>query len=369
MNPLELSPEAPHWRLDWDATLQALPQLEALRDCPQDPHWHGEGDVLTHTRMVLQALCDMSAWRALPAVPRRELFLAAALHDLGKPGCTRQEGERILSRGHGRRGAQQVRILLWRLGLEPAARERITALVRYHDAPFVLLERPDSQRAAITIAQTARCRLLGLLAQADTRGRICHDRAELLERIELFAQYCRELGCLDGPYPFPSDHSRFLYFRKPKRPPMVEAWDDCRCQVSLLSGLPGAGKDHWLACEGAHLPVVSLDALRRQLGAAPTGKQGAVVQAARQRARELLREGQDFAWNATSLSRDMRQRCIDLFADYRARVRIVYVEVPWERLLVQNKQRRDALPQAAIERLLRRWQVPDLREAHEVLWV
>jgi predicted kinase len=49
--------------------------------------------------------------------------------------------------------------------------------------------------------------------------------------------------------------------------------------------------------------VISLDALRGELDISPAADQKAVLQAVRQRARELLREGRSFAWNATNVSR------------------------------------------------------------------
>ena len=73
--------------------------------------------------------------------------------------------------------------------------------------------------------------------------------------------------------------------------------------TTVLSGLPGAGKDTWIAANRADHPVVSLDALRAELGVDPAGDQRAVVDAAYQRAREHLRARRSFVWNATNISR------------------------------------------------------------------
>ena len=106
MTPLDaFVPAGPDWRVDWEGLERAFPWTEELRACPQDPLWHGEGDVWTHTRMVLDALAGMEDWRALDEAARRQLFLAALLHDIGKPACTETESDgRITSRGHSRRG-------------------------------------------------------------------------------------------------------------------------------------------------------------------------------------------------------------------------------------------------------------------------
>ena len=52
-----------------------------------------------------------------------------------------------------------------------------------------------------------------------------------------------------------------------------------------------------------------------------------MLQAARERARQFLREKRSFVWNATNLSRLVRGEVIRLLADYQARIRIVYLEV------------------------------------------
>jgi predicted kinase len=136
-----------------------------------------------------------------------------------------------------------------------------------------------------------------------------------------------------------------------------------------MSGLPGAGKDRWIARHAQGLPVVSLDALRHELDVDPEDAQGAIVQVARERAREHLRAGRSFVWNATNLSRAVRGQCVRLAADYGARVRIVYVEAAADVLWSQNRARAHPVPERVIEKLLKRWEVPDATEGHVVEYV
>jgi predicted kinase len=371
MSPLDFTPEGPDWALDWAGIDAAFGWVRRMAGCPQDPLWHAEGDVWIHTRMVLEALVALPGWRALPAEERRTVFAAALLHDVAKPDVTREEDGRITSRGHSRRGAVDARRLLWELGVPFAQREAICALVLSHQLPFFLLDRDGSKRAAIRLSWTLRCDWLALVAEADARGREAADQRRLVENVLLFAEYCEELGITSAPWGFASDHTRVLYFRSPERYEGAPAYDDTRLTVTLMSGLPGAGKDTWLATHAPELPVVSLDALRTELGVDPAdhGAQGHVLAAARERAREHLRAGRDFAWNATNIARDLRGRCLGLFADYKARTRIVYVEAGAEALYEQNRARADAVPERVIERMLRRWSPPDLTEAHELMVV
>ena len=363
-------PAPPDWRVDWDSYDREYPWIRRLAGCPQDPIFHAEGDVWIHTRMVCEELAAVPAWRDLPDGDRRVLFAAALLHDSAKPDCTRTEPDgRISSRGHSRRGAILARRILWRLGVPFALREQVAALVRWHQAPYYLIDRDDAQRRAVEISQTTRCDRLAVLAGADVRGRICEDKDRLLTNIALFTEYCREEGCLSAPRPFASDHARFLYFHQEGRRPDSAAHEDFRCEVVLMSGLPGAGKDHWVRRHLPDRPVVSLDALREELAVAPADEQGEVLNAAREQARAHLRAGRSFVWNATNLSRLVRGECVRLFAAYQARVRIVYIEAPADRLFEQNRRRPVPVPEAVLERLLDRWEVPDRTEAHQVDWV
>src|SRR4051812_37011297 len=98
-----------------------------------------------------------------------------------------------------------------------------------------------------------------MLAEADAQDRSCADPGRLLDNITIFVEFCREHECLYRPHALLSDHSTYLIFRHGVRDPNYLAHDDCRCEVVLMSGLPGAGKDHWIR---VHLPdwsVVSLD--------------------------------------------------------------------------------------------------------------
>lgn len=137
-----------------------------------------------------------------------------------------------------------------------------------------------------------------------------------------------------------------------------------------MSGLPGAGKDTWIAMHLPDWPVISLDAIRAEFGISPTDPQGTVVQTAKERARVYLRRGQSFVWNATNITRTLRDPLVTLFTAYHARVRLVYVETPYAMLLGRNRTRgANALPDAALNRLITRLDVPEVCEAEKVVYV
>ncbi len=369
-DPFPPCPQPPDWRVDWETIDATYPWVRNLQGCPQDPVRHAEGDVWTHARMVCEAMAGLDAWRALPEIERKILFSSALLHDVAKPACLRTEADgRISSRGHSWRGAIMARRILWRMNLPFQYREQVTSLVRHHLVPLYLVEREDPRRLAIEVSQTARCDHLAILSEADARGRICPDPQKLLNNIAKFAEFCQEKDCFRRPYHFSSDHARFLFFRDLSRQPDLPAAEEYACDVVVMCGLPGAGKDYWIHHHLKGWPVISLDEIRVQLGLAPNEAQAEVLNRARDRAREYLRGKQSFVWNATNLTRQLRNESIRLYGEFGARVRIVYREVSSDRLFYQNRQRRNRVPVSVIERLLDRWETPDRTEAHQIDWV
>ena len=365
---LSLVPSAPAWKIDWPAIWTLWPELPALDSCPQDPIHHAEGDVGLHTRMVAEALVALLDWRDLDGTAQGLLFWAAILHDIGKPATTREEeGGRISARNHARVGTQMARQLLYEACSPFAWREALCGLISEHLVPFWLIEKDNAQRQAIISSWRCRADYLCLHAQADTLGRICADQQGVLDNIALARETFKDYGCFTTPFAFANAASRVSYFEKPDRDPHYAEFEDFRCKVTVMSGLPGAGKDTWIQTHRPDLPMVSLDELRAELKGPATGNQGRVIQAARERAREHLRAGQDFVWNATNISRQLREKSLKLLRDYKAEVEIIYLEPTVERLFSQNQNRASAIPAKALTGLIRKLEPPQDWEAHHVV--
>jgi putative nucleotidyltransferase with HDIG domain len=347
---------------------EAKPWAKAMAACDQDAGWHAEGDVWTHTKMVATELERLDEWLRLNSDDQLKLLFTALFHDAGKPATSVIDPEtgRTRSPKHAVVGMGMVRTALRALGCPLGFREAVANLVRYHGRPPFLLEKPDPAREVIALSWAVDNRLLYLFALADTRGRVTADTTRAEDDLHLWKVAAEESGCFDRPYPFPNDHARFLFFRDALSNLHYTPREEYRCTVTLMAGIPGVGKDTWLAANRPELPVVSLDDLRASLDVEPTDDQGEVVQLARERCREHLRAGRDFAFNATNTMRQTRRRWIDLFADYEARVDIRYLEPPLAVVYRQNAQRKPGVPRRVIDRLVDRLEPPTLDEAHEV---
>ena len=367
---------------DWDGFRQAStdqilawaagqPWAKAMAECSQDKEWHAEGDVWTHTLMVVAEVERLTEWPTLDRDSQLKLLFTALFHDAGKPSTTVIDSTtgHIRSPKHGLAGVKISREALRHLGCDLRTREEIAGLILYHGRPPYLLEKPDPAHELIKLSWLVDHRLLYLFALGDTRGRRTGEMSRPEENIDLWKMVAEENQCFDKPYAFANDHARFLFYRDALSSLHYTPREEHRCTVTLLSGLPGSGKDTWLARHHPKLPVVSPDGLRADLDIDATENQGEVIQAARERCREHLRGGRDFAFNGTNTIRQTRKRWIDLFAEYGARVELVYIEPPLPLILQQNQRRPSPVPTHVIHHLLEKLEPPTWTEAHSVILI
>ena len=378
----DMVPMAPDWRIDWSLIESSgLASLaEGMKATWQNPIWHGEGDVWTHTCMVCEELAALEEYRQLERRKQQEVFLAALLHDIGKVPCTRLEGGTWISPNHTAVGSRMAREVLWQqygfCGKKDLQefRETICTLIRYHSTPLHILDYESPERRLIRIASNGELlpdfsiELLCVLARADVCGRIAASRDNSLEAVELCVAQAEEAGCLEQPFNFPTEFSKYAYMEGRSIMPGQELYDDTWGEIILMSGLPGTGKDTWIREHCGEYPVVSLDDLRKQMKIAPTDTQGAVVNAARNLAKGYLREKVPFVWNATCLTPMIREKQVKLFTDYYASVRIIFLETEWEEQLRRNRERKEAVPDMVIRDMMRNMVLPERFEAHVVEW-
>lgn len=349
---------------------ERCPELLTLKNVPQNPEYHAEGDVYRHTEMVCGKLAELSEWQDLAPEEQELLFLAAAFHDIGKAACTKLEDGKWVSPKHTIIGEKEFRRTAYReaerFGLTFGQRETVAKLVRYHGLPvwFWTKERPELE--LLKAAESIPLRLLCLLSRADVLGRLESAPERLMEQVELFADCAGELGVWDAPYSFADSYTKFQFFQKGDLWQGAQLYDDTEFDVYMMAGLPLAGKDTWIEKNSGGLPVVSLDDIREKLGIPLAKGSGRVVQAAMEQARVFLRRKEPFIWNATNIIRDTRQKLVSLFAGYGARVHILYLEAPYRELCARNRKRARYIPEAVLEDMIRKLELPAPWEAYEV---
>jgi tRNA nucleotidyltransferase (CCA-adding enzyme) len=160
--------------LDLGVVDRVLPEMKTLLGCEQEPDWHPEGDVWTHTLMVIDMARALN--RDLPRPQLITVMLAAMCHDLGKPATTAFIDGRIRSPNHEEAGVDPTARLLDRLNVHTIdgydVRWHVIGLVAQHLKPGMFHKAPVVTDGAFRrLAQKVDMELLARLARADCRGR------------------------------------------------------------------------------------------------------------------------------------------------------------------------------------------------------
>jgi predicted kinase/HD superfamily phosphodiesterase len=366
---------APGKSPDFEACLDAFPQLRLAITTQQSAPHHREGTVWVHTKMCINELLALADYQALPRVDQELVFLGMLLHDIAKCSTTVVDPEtgRIGHPGHSRKGAIDARIVLWDAGVPFEQREAICRLVQTHQYPMWALATSRSGKSPEYLVRwlswQVNLRLLAMLAEADMRGRICDDAQTALDNIELFRELAKEEGCYGQARHFVDAHTRVSYFRGADVHPDYPLFQEPGSKVTVMSGLPASGKNSWVDVCRKGLPVVSFDDARIELGLKHGENEGMAAHYAIDKAKELLRAKAPFVWNATHLSQQMRDKSLDLLYAYGAEVELVYLEQPRQELLRRNTRRDTTLTNKALEGMLHRWDVPLPTEAHVIQYL
>ena len=358
-------------QVDFAACLALFPVLEQAKTTPQDPVYHGEGDVWTHSQMVVAELLVLSDFQAASESEQRILFIKKLLHDVAKYRTTViNEDGRIGQPGHSKKGALDARILLWELGLPFAEREAVCSLIAVHQVPFFAFEDNrhghTPQWLCHSLSWQTNVRLLCALAEADMQGRVCADKSRALDNIALLRELAREEGCEQTPKVFANEHTRLRYFQGHEVYPDFALQLPQGSKVTLMCGLPASGKNTWVTQHAGGVPVLSYDDTRQRLGLKYGANEGLVAHTVFEMAKTYLREKQDFVWNATHLSAQMRQKNVAVSLAYDAHVRIAYVEADKATLLKRNQARDSSLSNAKLLQMLKHWEMPSVLEAHQL---
>lgn len=129
----------------------------------QDSYYHKEGDVWTHTKMVVDVLRDHGA--------DFKLLLAGLLHDIGKPATHKCFGNgRVSCKDHATVGANMAEnICRYYLKLPRETTDFVTTLVRNHMAMHDLHKMPDDELKSWLAHPYIK--EMALLQHADATGR------------------------------------------------------------------------------------------------------------------------------------------------------------------------------------------------------
>jgi tRNA nucleotidyltransferase (CCA-adding enzyme) len=154
-----------------------FPEIAALAAVPQDPIWHPEGDVDTHTMLVVNAAAGIAKRENLEGDERAVLIFSALCHDFAKPATTQlreKEGKmRWTSWGHEAAGGPIARAFLERIGIKSAIVDQVVPIVEHHLVSSSIGRDPTPRairRLAMHLAPASIAQLLRVI-EADHSGR------------------------------------------------------------------------------------------------------------------------------------------------------------------------------------------------------
>ena len=167
-----------------------FPELKALIGLQQNPRYHAEGDVWTHTMMVLDEAAKLRNRAANPYW----FMLSALTHDFGKAVCTEESGGVLHAYQHEVLGLPLAKAFLQRITSETKLIHYVLNMVEYHMKPNTVA----GARSAVKVTTRMFDRSVdpeGLIciALADDRGRITQapatdHEAFLYERLAIFQE-------------------------------------------------------------------------------------------------------------------------------------------------------------------------------------
>ena len=103
-----------------------LPEVVAMKGVEQSPDHHPEGDVFSHTLLLLEQISNLKFQIS------ETLAYGCLLHDVAKPLCVKREREKVTFYGHTEKGAEMAVEILKRLKQSRAVWERVAYLVKNH---------------------------------------------------------------------------------------------------------------------------------------------------------------------------------------------------------------------------------------------
>lgn len=385
-----------------------LIELEKMAACPQDGAGHGEGDVLTHTQMVMNAArAEILANPQLPTDIKRAVYLAAFLHDVGKPETTYTTAAgRVLSPGHAAAAVPLARALLYRLGVPFSVREHTVMLILLHMAAHRLAARVQPNMTVQGVNIEARKyrklstevdhRALYHLTRANWLGRNAANTGRVLDHLEEFRERSNHYGLwhngfagvlsdeelseyvtdarerarvkhellqlsLAGEVQTGAQARRYLE----EHPELLRA---TRAQLFVTIGLPGSGKSTWLEAHLEHVHVVSSDRKREELFGDINwqGDNARVFSECFHDIEQALARGQQVVLDATNTRLNQRAGFLNMARRYHAHTTIIYFDMPLEVAIERNSRRARQVPPAAIVKYFQQMDVPRVCEVQEL---
>lgn len=367
-----------------------FPLLKQYKDTIQDPIWHAEGNVHIHTDMVLKEL-----YKILNTIDlefpidndeRQILILAALLHDIAKPICTKVVDGRVKASGHEAKGKDYLAFKLLELDLPKESYLEILNLVGYHQRPKLAVIKNLPRHEYFKLFNLFNPFLMYWLEVADMKGRTCEDLDEQLmyldEYLRLSNIYIRE-AVIDeiateecsyyekhvGKY---LQNNNEIYSLAEASSKLYEYEDiSNHAHAIIMCGISGTGKSTYIKANFPDYKVISMDDIRAELcgNRRDQSKNSEVAQLAKERFKQALRAKEKVVWDATNTRKEFREQLIQTAHNYHALTELHVLLAKESTIRKQNRDREFDVPDEIVTKQMNQFQFPDANETHVVEYV
>ena len=370
--------------LDWEK-IKNNEEFQILSETPQSKRWHKEGDVLSHTIMVVKEMQECLKTENRCKNDKRLLIMSALCHDLGKAVTTKwsdEQGDYITSH-HGLEGERIVRRLFY--NEFPILREKLCYMVRYHTVLHHIFDEEDYEirkKKMITLSHgIVPIKDMLLLNFCDSKGTINdnEDNSAKKEKFNRIKSFAEELDCYDKKYYFRNRYER-IYFFNCNKERFIDSFpssskncdEDTPFWLLFMIGVAGAGKDNYIEERIPDYPVLSRDKIRTEIGIdgeKPMGdkeQEQRVTEIFNERLIKYCKERKDVIINNTNLLKKYRSKFMELILPYRPYIIFVYVEPPKMEDCVER--RKGQIDENIIKRMWKQMEFPNATECDELIF-
>ena len=356
--------------------IEEISEFKAMQDCQQSPPHHDE-NVLVHSNMAAGIILQlMEAEHVEDLEDQIVLYLATILHDIGKPTTSmfNEKKNKITAYGHDDAGVPLANEFLKKYFPEflYRGRERILRLIENHMHPRRWIQEGTTVNKMKMLSLATNTKLLYLLSQADTLGRIASDMKSGMMALELFKQECQDMGIWKKQYRVPLathlDNASYSLARwnilMEDAPESQDTYDEARemmgkpippFQLMLMVGAPGSGKTtirEQLQKQYPTLKVISMDDRRKEIcgDVHDQSKNGQIFGWQERELRKAMKERQTVLVDATNPTRKLRKTLWRIARENGALCSVIYFDLKLETLLARNAAREKRVPDDVVKR-------------------
>lgn len=344
----------------WDK-IESVPEFSVLRDTRQSLVWHKEGNVLEHTKRVVN---EMKKYLDSKKIHHKSTYYlvmmcAALCHDLGKATTTywNEEKQDWSCKHHGLVGERITRKLFYDDVL--IYRELVCYMVRWHMELHMILDNEEKINDKMKFMSNGMVSIKNMLIlnACDSLGSVndIETREFLQNRLDRIKAIASELGIYDKVY---SNYREI---------------DNNAFTIYMMLGLPGSGKNYYIEHNAilSKLPSLSRDDIRTEIGLKGEKPQGnkeqenKVTEIFNNRMMEYCKNKQSFVINNTNLRKCYRDEMLKSVKEYNPQIVYIYVEP--KSIETNYKRRKGLMPLNVIDRMLSNMDFPHLSECDMLL--